>query len=1168
MRQEIHRAYWAIRLGILLILSLNVWQAAATVTLNIVPGDQSVFAGDSVNFGVVVTASAGELVTGYQWLMTTNNRPPDTSVGNAQTLSLNDVQVSDAGYYYVIVSYQSGSGLQTISSSTVRLTVTPQPTIIAQPLSVTNGANSDVSFSVIVRGESPLHYQWQLNGKNLVDNGHITGAAGTNLDINNLVEGDAGSYVVVITNLYGVATSQVATLTVYLAPPVITSSTNAMGKQGYAFNYDTTTTGSTPITYGAAGLPAGLGINWTNGVISGTPTVFGIFNVTLFATNAAQTTPGNLLLTLATDVPVVTSGMSASGKQAIPFSYTITATNDPSGYTSGPLPAGLSLDPVSGIITGVPSVRGIFTITIGATNIFGSGNETLTLNFATSAPVITSSLASGGQQGQALNYTITASDNPVSFFANPLPAGLDINSSSGVISGIPLVSGFYAITIGAVNRFGTDSQTLTLDLTTGAPVINSFPYAVGTEEQMGFDYFITANNSPITFGATGLPQGLTVNTNTGEITGTPLYAGTYPVSLTAGNDWGIGTASLQLTVQDMVVSNLFIDDVMTNYLSPYLLEFKFSLRDGQDPTSRAVVASPSEMTVTAFEDGVPVSPSETSVILAGSGAQTGGSQSAKVLKGYLVLDFTESIAAPANSNGLSDAVVAEIASAQNFVDSQPAGSQIGVYEFHRDDEAPQQVAALTTDKNLLDNAIAGIWTNYVQDFPAGSRAWDAVLAATTALGPANSDEGHYVVLMSDGQDDSSMATLDDVIGAATNASVQVYAVGFGSGVDTSTLQLLTSSTLGRYYASTDAADLALGFAQIGKDLSSEYILRWATLNRSTNAFMPSFQITYQGLTAESPTNPPPFISGTNSVVFTNSSGDLDTNIVYLYTTNYIIPPYLPSLFASNVLAGTLRLVANADTNPTEITLRATYTPRYVRQVHLHYRANWPATLTLESTNAGGLLGGWTLTQTNDGAGGQWATLSSPDPTQLDHSIQFAGFGDLLTFSFTDPIVASNAFSEFQIDNTIYTNTAGTNFYGLTVQNTNSFFTYYVVPPPHGTPIPWLLSHGFTTNFAGAELLDPNGNGLAVWQDYLAGLNPHDTNATFSVQLAALPSAPQIVFNTVVGRTYRVEWAASPSGVWTILQDGIAGTGGNVTYTDQRDLTTVQDMFYRVVVEDP
>jgi len=50
-----------------------------------------------------------------------------------------------------------------------------------QPASVTNGANSDVSFSVIVRGESPLHYQWQFNGKKLVDNIHVGGTGGTNL---------------------------------------------------------------------------------------------------------------------------------------------------------------------------------------------------------------------------------------------------------------------------------------------------------------------------------------------------------------------------------------------------------------------------------------------------------------------------------------------------------------------------------------------------------------------------------------------------------------------------------------------------------------------------------------------------------------------------------------------------------------------------------------------------------------------------------------------------------------------------------------------------------------------------------------------------------------------------------------------------------------------------
>jgi hypothetical protein len=277
---------------------------------------------------------------------------------------------------------------------------------------------------------------------------------------------------------------------------------------------------------------------------------------------------------------------------------------------------------------------------------------------------------------------------------------------------------------------------------------------------------------------------------------------------------------------------------------------------------------------------------------------------------------------------------------------------------------------------------------------------------------------------------------------------------------------------------------------------------------------------------------------------------------------------MPTHYAGNVLAGSLRLVSDADVQPAGITLRTTYAPRYIRQLRLHYRANWPASLSLESTNTGEMLDGWILTQTNDGAGGEWALLSSPDPSNLEDSIPFSSFGNLLTFSFNDPIAASNAFSEFDVDNTLYTNTIGTNFYGFTLTNASNFITVYGVPPPHGTPIPWLMEYGFTTNYANAELLDPNGNGLEVWQDYLAGLDPLDTNSTFAAQLAPAQNPPQIVFNTVVGRTYRIEWAESLSGNWTILRDGIVGTGGDITFTDLRDLTGVGAMFYRVAVEDP
>ena len=88
------------------------------------------------------------------------------------------------------------------------------------------------------------------------------------------------------------------------------------------------------------------------------------------------------------------------------------------------------------------------------------------------------------------------------------------------------------------------------------------------------------------------------------------------------------------------------------------------------------------------------------------------------------------------------------------------------------------------------------------------------------------------------------------------------------------------------------------------------------------------------------------------------------------------------------------------------------------------------------------------------------------------------------------------------------------------------------------------------------------------QDYLAGLNPTNVNSTFTTQIAPVQFPPQVTFNTVINRSYRIEWATDPNGPWTILRDNIAGTGGNITFVDQRNLSLAGAMFYRVVVEGP
>lgn len=74
----------------------------------------------------------------------------------------------------------------------------------------------------------------------------------------------------------------------------------------------------------------------------------------------------------------------ASGTVGQPFSFSITATNNPTSFAALGLPPGLSIDPVAGTITGIPAAgsAGTYTVTVTATNSLGSGTENLTITVA------------------------------------------------------------------------------------------------------------------------------------------------------------------------------------------------------------------------------------------------------------------------------------------------------------------------------------------------------------------------------------------------------------------------------------------------------------------------------------------------------------------------------------------------------------------------------------------------------------------------------------------------------------------------------------------------------------------------------------------------------------------------------------------------------------------
>ena len=83
------------------------------------------------------------------------------------------------------------------------------------------------------------------------------------------------------------------------------------------------------------------------------------------------------------DPPVITSPSTATGEQGVAFSYTITASNSPTGYSASGLPTGANLNTTTGQITGMLAPGLYEGITLGASNSDGTGNASLTINILT-----------------------------------------------------------------------------------------------------------------------------------------------------------------------------------------------------------------------------------------------------------------------------------------------------------------------------------------------------------------------------------------------------------------------------------------------------------------------------------------------------------------------------------------------------------------------------------------------------------------------------------------------------------------------------------------------------------------------------------------------------------------------------------------------------------------
>jgi PKD repeat protein len=353
--------------------------------------------------------------------------------------------------------------------------------------------------------------------------------------------------------------SEILVLTIH-GTPFVTSLNTTTGYLGASFSY-TITAANNPTSYGATNLPAGLIATSSTGIISGRPTVIGTFNSTIKAMNTAGTNTAPLTFTIY-PAPIITSATNVTGFVGATFGYVLTVTNHPASVgITGILPSGLHLNTLSSglYLNGTPTATGTFYLTLSASNPAGTDTKTLglTINPTPAKPVITSALTSSGMVGIPFTYTITGSNSPTGFQAIGLPSGLSYNFNTGIISGTPKIAGTFNVTLNAHNAGGwSNSATLVLTINASAatPSITSVLTSsgiVGTP----YSYTITASNTPTSFGATNLPAGLTLNTSTGVISGTPTVAGTNSVIISASNSSGSGSATLVLTIATATPAN-------------------------------------------------------------------------------------------------------------------------------------------------------------------------------------------------------------------------------------------------------------------------------------------------------------------------------------------------------------------------------------------------------------------------------------------------------------------------------------------------------------------------------------------------------------------------------------------------------------------------------------
>jgi hypothetical protein len=401
----------------------SITSSVATLTVNAEPeppgittqpAHVTVTGPNAASFSVVAT---GDAPLGYQW------RRDGVNISGATSASyvLNPTAGTDNGATFdVVVSNNVGS----VTSASATLTVHVAPSVTTQPANLTVTAPGAANFSVVAAGDSPMSYQWRRNG---VD---IAGATSSSYTLASTVVEDSGSqFSVVVSNAYGSVTSATATLTVHVAPSIVTSPANVTVNAPASATFTVVASGTAPFNYqwrrngvdisGATG--ASYVLNPTAGSDNGATFDVVVSNAVGSATSAAAT----LTVHVAPSITTHPANLTVTSPDSATFSVVASGTTlnyqwrrngiNIAGATS----ASYVLNP-----TAVTDNGATFDVVIS--NVAGtvtSSAATLTVNSAGSTTVIDANFNSGADGFNYADDLFRATAQPIYASGVLLPSG-------------------------------------------------------------------------------------------------------------------------------------------------------------------------------------------------------------------------------------------------------------------------------------------------------------------------------------------------------------------------------------------------------------------------------------------------------------------------------------------------------------------------------------------------------------------------------------------------------------------------------------------------------------------------------------------------------------------------------------------------------------------------